>query len=329
VVSEARRFEGRKSVVTGAGGFIGSAICRGLAAEGASVTGLDVDARAADRVRGAGASFAEADVTDLGTLEGAFDGAELVVHTAAHVRDWGTMDEFVDLNVGGTVTVLDAVDAVGAERVLHISSVVVYGYHDESEQDEEAWHRTYGIPYIDTKSASDALALRRGAVVIRPGDVYGPASVPWTLRPLDLARAGRLAVPGNGDGLMLPVYIDDLVEAVLLGLLDGEPGRAYTAWSGETVTFGEYFDRIAALAGAGPARRLPRPLLVAMAKASEAVAAARGEPPAFTSRAVTLVDRRGTASNRRIREELGWEPRVDLDEGLRRTERWLREEGLL
>jgi nucleoside-diphosphate-sugar epimerase len=66
-----------------------------------------------------------------------------------------------------------------------------------------------------------------------------------------------------------------------------------------------------------------------MAKASEAVAAARGEPPAFTSRAVTLVDRRGTASSRRIREELGWEPRVDLDEGLRRTEQWLREEGLV
>jgi nucleoside-diphosphate-sugar epimerase len=61
----------------------------------------------------------------------------------------------------------------------------------------------------------------------------------------------------------------------------------------------------------------------------EAVAALRGEPPAFSSRAVTFVDRRGTVSTRRIREELGWEPRVDLDEGLRRTEEWLRAEGLL
>ena len=61
--------------------------------------------------------------------------------------------------------------------------------------------------------------------MIRPGDVYGPGSVPWTLRPFELAQGGQLAVPGAGDGQMLPVYIDDLVEAVLLGLLEGEPGR--------------------------------------------------------------------------------------------------------
>jgi nucleoside-diphosphate-sugar epimerase len=328
-VSERRRFEGRKAAVTGAGGFIGNAICRGLVGEGAEVTGLDVDVETADRVRGAGAGFAEADVTDRDALDRALEGAEHVVHTAAYVRDWGTMEEFVGVNVRGTVNVLDAADAAGAERVLHISSVVVYGYHDESEQHENAFHRAYGIPYIDTKSASDAVALRRGAVVIRPGDVYGPGSVPWTLRPLELARTGRLVVPGKGDGQMLPVYIDDLVEAVLLGLLDGAPGRAYTAWDGEPVTFGEYFDRIAVIAGARPARRLPRPLLLGIARAGEAVAALRGEPPAFSARAATFVDRRGTVSNRRIREELDWRAGVGLDEGLRRTERWLRDEGLL
>ena len=73
-----------------------------------------------------------------------------------------------------------------------------------------AFRRAHGIPYIDTKSASDRIACRRGAVVVRPGDVYGPGSVPWTLRPLQMARAGQLAVPGRGDGLMLPLYIDDL-----------------------------------------------------------------------------------------------------------------------
>jgi 2-alkyl-3-oxoalkanoate reductase len=328
-VSERPRFEGRKVAVTGAGGFIGNAVCRALAAEGAEVTGADVDARSADRVRGAGASFVGADVTDRDAIGRALDGADLVVHTAAYVRDWGTMEEFVQVNVGGTANVLDAADSAGAERLLHVSSVVVYGYHHPGEQHEGAFHRAYGIPYIDTKSASDALALRRGAVVIRPGDVYGPGSVPWTLRPLELARSGRLAVPGKGDGLMLPVYIDDLVEAVLLGLLQGEPGRAYTAWSGERLTFGDYFDRIAAIASARPARRVPRPLLLGIARAGEAVAALRGEPPAFSARATTFVDRRGTVSDRRIREELGWEPKVTLDEGLRRTEEWLRGEGLI
>ncbi len=328
-VADRRRFEERTAAVTGAGGFIGGAICRGLAAEGATVTGVEIDPATAERVRETGAGFAPADVTDRGALDRALEGAELVVHAAAYVRDWGTMEEFVRVNVGGTLNTLDAAEAAGAARVVHISSVVVYGYHHPGEQDEGAFHRTYGIPYIDTKSAADHLALRRGAVVIRPGDVYGPGSVPWTLRPLELARSGQLAVPGSGDGTMLPLYIDDLVEAVKLGLLEGEPGRAYTVWDGVPVTFGDYFDRFAALTGSRPARRVPRPLLTALAKGMELVAAARGRPPEFTTRAATFIDRRGTASNKRAREELGWEPRVSLDEGMERTEKWLGEEGLL
>jgi nucleoside-diphosphate-sugar epimerase len=214
-------------------------------------------------------------------------------------------------------------------RVVHLSSVVVYGYDDPSEQDESAARRVTGIPYIDTKSASDRLACRRGAVVVRPGDVYGPGSVPWVVRPIELARSGRIAIPGRGEGILLPVFIDDLVEAILRGLEEGEPGRPYTAWDGVPVTVGEYFDRLAAIAGARPARRLPRPVLELIGAAAEAAARLRGADPSFTSRATTFVDRRGTVSTERIREELGWEPRVPLDEGLRRTEEWLRSTGLV
>jgi nucleoside-diphosphate-sugar epimerase len=322
-----RRFEGTRAAVTGAAGFIGERVARVLVSEGADVVGLDLDPSLGDRVRAAGAEFAHADVTDRRALDRALEGAELVVHTAAYVQDWGTMEEFVRVNVAGTATVLDAADAAGAKRVVHISSVVVYGYDDPAEQDESAFRRAYGIPYIDTKSASDRLACERGAVVIRPGDVYGPGSKPWTLRPLELAQAGQLAVPG--DGVMLPVYVDDLVEAVLLAAESGKPGQAYAAWDGEPVTFEDYFNRIAVIAGGRPARRLPRPLLVALGAATELLARLRGRPPAFTARAPTFIDRRGTVSTELIRSELGWRPEVSLDEGLRRTEEWLRTEALL
>jgi nucleoside-diphosphate-sugar epimerase len=239
------------------------------------------------------------------------------------------MEDFVRVNVQGTRNVLDAAMSAGVERAVHIGSVVVYGYDDPGEQDEDVFHRTYGIPYIDTKSASDALACRRGAVVIRPGDVYGPHSVPWVLRPLELAKAGQLVVPGNGDGVMLPVYIDDLVQAVALGISEGTPGRPYAAWDGEPVTFEDYFNRLADLVGASHARRLPRPLLAVSAAAMEAAASFRGTPPAFTRNAITFIDRRGTVSTRRIRDELGWEPRVRLDEGVRRIGEWARAEGIM
>ena len=136
-------------------------------------------------------------------------------------------------------------------------------------------------------------------------------------------------VPGKGDGIMLPLYVDDLVEAVALGLIEGRPGRSYTAWDGHPVTFEEYFNRLADLAGARHARRLPRPLLAGAASAMEAVAGLRGAPPPFSRNAITFIDRRGTVSTERIRTELGWEPRVDLDEGLRRVERWARDEGVI
>jgi nucleoside-diphosphate-sugar epimerase len=315
---------GRRAAVTGAAGFIGSAVARALANEGAEVVGIEVSPEAAGRVEAAGFEAKVADVADSEATLAALEGAELVVHTAAYVREWGTMEEFMRVNVGGTANVLDGAEAAGAERVVHLSSVVVYGYEDQGEQDETAHRRAVGIPYLDTKSASDRLACSRGAVVVRPGDVYGPGSVPWLIRPIELIRAGRMALPGRGDGTMLPAYIDNLVDGILAALRHGEPGRAYTVWDGEPIGFEDYFGRLAEISGGRPPRKLPRPVLHALAAATEGVARLRGRPPAFGRHGITFTDRRGTASNRRAVEELGWKPRVDLEEGLRRCADWLR-----
>jgi nucleoside-diphosphate-sugar epimerase len=318
---------GTRAAVTGAGGFIGGALARALGGEGADVLALDVSPAVGDRLQ-ADIDTAVCDVTDTTRLADLLGGADLAVHAAAFVHEWGAMDDFVRVNVRGSASVLDAAAAAGVERVVQISSVVVYGYDAPGEQDEAAHLRAYGIPYIDTKAASDRLARRRGAVVVRPGDVYGPGSIPWVVRPLEMARAGRLAVPGRGAGLMLPVFIDDLVEAVLRAALRGEPGAAYTAWEGVPVSFAEYFGRIAEIAGARPPRRLPRPVLEAVGAAMELWSRHRHRPPAFTSRSATFVDRRGTVSIERARRDLGWEPRVPLAEGLRRSAEWARTEGL-
>jgi nucleoside-diphosphate-sugar epimerase len=321
--------KGRRALVTGAGGFIGGAVCKRLAGEGADVVGLDADPDAAERIRAAGATPSFCDITDAAATGAALGEAALVVHAAAIVGDAGAMSEHVKVNVGGTANVLAAAAAAGAKRVLHLSSVVVYGYEATQEQDETAFRRACGIPYVDTKSASDRIACRRGAVVIRPGDVYGPGSI-WSRRPLELVRSRMLTVPGKGDGIMLPVYVDDLVEAIVLGLRRGEPGEPYTVWDDSvSLTFEEYFNRYARMAGRGKARRMPRPLVRATGMAVETAARLSGRRPDFTRHAVTLIDRRGTVSARKAREELGWEPQVELDEGLRRTEEWARAEGLL
>ena len=326
---------GRSVAVTGAGGFIGRALCARLTSEGALVSGLDVDESLGGRVTGSGATFRRCDTTDAGGVRAALKGAELVVHAAALVSDWGAMADFVRVNVGGTRNVLDAAEQLGCGRLVHVSSVATWGYEHRVELDEDSPPRPCGIPYIDTKGASDALALdraRRGepVAVVRPGDVYGPGSTPWAVRPLEAMRANRFMLIGRGQGVMTPVYIDDLVQSILLALtVPGATGRGYTAWDGAPVSAEEFFNHYARMLGRDRIPRLPRFLAGIAAGAQEAAALATGKPPLFTRNAMSFVSRRAPYSNRRARELLGWEPRVGLEEGMRRTEVWFRQEGLL
>jgi nucleoside-diphosphate-sugar epimerase len=287
--------------VTGAAGFIGSALVRRLRADGDEAIGVDL--AGADR---------RADVSDPSQTIAALAGADAVVHAAAIVAERGRMEDFVRVNVRGTRNVLDA--AAGRPAVV-LASVAGWGYEFRHDLPEDAPPRPCGIPYVDTKGATETLALRRGAAVIRPGDVYGPGSVPWVVRPLELLRAGRFFLPHPGDGVMTPVYVDDLVDAVVRALRTPEAqGRAYTVHDGRPVPAREFFSLLAA----GPVRTLPAPLIRLTARAA-------GVGPA----AVTFVTRRAAYPNTRAREELGWEPRTALADGMARTREWARHQGLL
>jgi nucleoside-diphosphate-sugar epimerase len=129
---------------------------------------------------------------------------------------------------------------------------------------------------------------------------------------------------------MLPLYVDDLAEAVALALTAGTPGEAYAVWDDRArVTFEEHFNRLARMGGGREARRLPRPVLELAGSAMEAWAGLRGRRAPFTGASATFIDRRGTVSAAKAREELGWEPAVTYEEGMRLTEEWLRTEGLI
>jgi nucleoside-diphosphate-sugar epimerase len=291
--------------VTGAAGFIGHAVCERLRADGHAVRGIDL--------RGANVA---ADVADPAAVRAALAGCDAVVHAAAIVEEGGRMADYVRVNTRGTRNVLDA---VGDVRAVVLSSVAVWGYDFRTDQDESTPPKPCGNPYIDTKGATETLALLRGATVIRPGDVHGPGSRPWIMRPLEAMRAGTFVLPGRGDGVMTPVYIDDLVDAIVRAL--GTPaaaGRAYTVWDGEAVAAKDFFAFHARWAGKR-LRTVPRPLAALGAALT----------PGIHPDALRFVSRVAAYPNARARDELGWEPRVSLDEGMRRSEAWLREEGLL
>jgi 2-alkyl-3-oxoalkanoate reductase len=288
--------------VTGASGFIGSALTQRLRADGQTVIGIDV----------AGEPDRRADVADPSATVAALGGADAVVHAAALVAEQGSMEDFIRVNVRGTRNVLDA---AGPRRAVVIASVAGWGYEFARDLGEDSPPRPCGLPYVDTKGATETLALRRGATVIRPGDVYGPRSVPWVIRPLEMMRGGRFFLPSPGDGVMTPVFIDDLVDGILRALREPRAaGRAYTLWDGSPVTAREYFEML----GGRPVRTLPAPLLRIAARAL-------GIGPA----AVTFVTRRAAYPNERARAELGWSPRTSFTEGMARTREWARATGLL
>ncbi len=311
--------------VTGALGFIGRALGERWRARGAEVRGVDLRA---DPALGVVAG----DVSEPGEWQSAAAGCELVVHTAARVSMRRGADEFWRANVAGTRHALDAAAAAGARRFVQLSSVVVFGFDFPDGVDERHPVRPNGVPYVDTKVAAEQVVLQAhsageiACTVVRPGDVYGPGSRPWTVLPVEELRAGRFLLPAMGRGIFSPVYIDNLVDGIVAAAESDEAaGAVITLTDGAGVEAQEFFGHYARMLGLSRVRSLPTPVVVGLAEALRRVRPGGEVTPA----AARYLARRGTYSIERARTLLSYRPAVGLGEGMERSEAWLRAEGLL
>jgi nucleoside-diphosphate-sugar epimerase len=315
-----------KVFVTGASGFIGRALLSRFAADGWDVGGVDL---AADPARGVVAG----DIAEPGDWQAAAAGSDVVIHTAAVVSMRGDDPRAVwRVNALGTARALEAARRAGASRFVHLSSVTVFGFAFPDGVDESYPCEPNGVPYVDTKIASEALVLRAHAAnevdctVIRPGDVYGPGSRPWTLLPLEELRRNRFILPARGRGIFSPVYVDDLVDGIVAAATSAAAGGGvFTLTDGSRVTTGDFFGHYARLLD----KRLPTlPTAAAVLLASVASAAARGRTEINASAARYLA-RSGTYSITRARQTFSYAPSVTLADGMERTATWLRANDLI
>jgi nucleoside-diphosphate-sugar epimerase len=316
-----------KVFITGASGFIGRALYERYTADGHSVSGCDL---VPDASRGVVAG----DVGTAGGWQDAAAGSELVIHTAACVSlRMERVDEVWRANVLGTANAVAAAERAGAERFVHFSSVTVFGMEFPDGVDERyPVHNTY-VPYPDTKIAAEQVVLQAhvdGGVpctIVRPGDVYGPRSRVWAVLPVELIRARRFMLPGGGRGIHSPVYIDNLVDGVVLAAASpAAAGQVFTLSDGVGIPNREFFAPYASLVG----RRLitvPTPFALGAAAVIQRVARFAPGDNDINPGSVRYLLRRGTYSNAKARSGLGWEPAVGVEEGLRRTIAWLREQG--
>ncbi len=310
---------GRRALVTGAAGFIGSTLCEALVADGWRVTGVDafIDSgpRAEREANLAGLAddprfdLVEADLATA-PLDDLVASADVVAHLAGRP---GVRSSFgagfapcLRDNLTATQRVLEAAAAAGTRRVVWASSSSVYGDAGPGAADEHATPLQPRSPYGVSKRACEdlaAIARARGLDVVglRYFTVYGPRQRPdMAVRRMCEALCGGPGFTLLGDGAQVRdmTHVEDVVDATLRAMAASAPGPVYNVGGGEPVTLGEVITTLEGIAGMPlPRRRAP---------------AARGDVA------------RTRAGTGRARAELGWVPRVDLVDGLAGQLGWVR-----
>mgnify|MGYP001585305476 CR=1 FL=1 len=317
-------YRGKNVLVTGADGFIGSHLVERLAADGAQVTALSLynsfdshgwlDDLPAETVRNV--RLVRGDVRSGPFIGRLVQGQDFIFHLAALISipySYEAAHSYVDVNVTGTLNILEAARAHGVKRVVHTSTSEVYGTAQYTPIDEH--HPLRGqSPYSASKIGADMMAESYArsfdlpVVILRPFNTFGPrqserAVIPTVIRQcLDPAsqtiRLGDLSPTRDFS------YVTDTAEAfAAVGAAEKlEYGRAYNAGTGVAVSVGDVVETIQRLVGTGkPVEAEP----------------SRLRPPNSEVRALL-------ADNRRLITATGWRPRVSLEEGLSRTVAWWR-----
>jgi dihydroflavonol-4-reductase len=314
------------TVVTGAAGFIGTHLARGLVRGGASVRALDVRELGA-RLDLPGITRHRVDIRDGRRLSETLRGADTVHHLAsAHLEVRLGEERFHEVNVRAAQDLVAICAAAGVRRLVHASTVGIYGHvaHPPAREDSptapgNAYERTKLEGEIAVREAADRAGL--DLVVLRPAWVYGPGC-PRLAKLLRTIGRGRFVYVGEGRNLRHPVYVSDVVDAFRLAASAAPElaGRVYLIAGPRAVPLRELVESCArALGVPAPRRRLPRGLALALGRTAELAWSLAGREPPFSRRSIVFFENDNAFDTTAARRDLGFEPGVDLDEGIRRT----------
>jgi len=314
--------------VTGGTGFIGGALVRRLLAEGHEVRVLARPSPRADALAAQGVEVIRGHLSDRDAVAHAVDGSQVVYHTAAEVRRPRSRSEYMQANLEGTQNVFEACIVKGVPHVVHLSSIAVYGpmpegYTITEDTGVDSEDRN---SYAKSKTQADAYAVAIGTrtelavTIFRPGVVYGPGqALPVALLGF---RSGDTNVVFGKRGQRFPiVYIENLVDALcLVGSRVGGGLKRYIVLDDDDLTLRRYHAELAQVAAM---RTLFFPAWIVLSTAIAVDVLMWIVPWGFGfpqwRREVMRAMQDRHYSTRRIREELGWSPRVGLREAIEQT----------
>ena len=322
--------------ITGATGFLGTALTDCLLDRGFQVRILARDADKARRFDGRAQAVILGDICDARAVDELVRGADCVVHLVSNFRlASGPPESYRRINVEGTENVLRAARAAGVKRLVYCSTIGVHGDVRGTPANEESPFNP-GDRYQETKlEAEQKVRAAAGGgpmeiVVVRPCSMYGPGDLRMLKMFRLLARARFMKIGPCLENFHA-VYIDDVVDGFVRAIeTPGIDGEVFIIGGEEYLPLGDYIDKAAAAAGAPPpSRRAPYWLVYGVAVACETICVPLGIEPPLHRRRVRFFRNNRAFDTRKARERLGFQPRVSLDEGMQRTVAWYREHGLL
>lgn len=324
-----------KTLVTGAAGFIGSALVRLLLARGREVRALVEPGASLRNLDGLDVEIMEGDIRDRDAVHAAVQGTRTLFHLAAIYRLWLPDNRLMyEVNVEGTKNVLFAAMRHNVERVVHTSSIAAVGLPEPgrlASEDTEFNYWDRANHYMRSKWLSERDALRFAAegvpvVVVNPAFPFGERDIAPTPTGRFIVEALNHRVPGYPAGGFNAVDVNDVAAAHVLAEERGEVGRRYIL-GGHNLTYKAFYDAVTEVAGLPPIKRkMPGPLIHGMAWAMEKFATYTHTPPRITRKAARYARREVWFDTSRARAELGM-PLTPLHDTIDRAVRWFRESG--
>ena len=320
-------------LVTGATGFVGSAVVRAVQAAGYTVRALVRPSSRRDNLAGLDIELFEGDVCDVESLARAVSGVRFLFHVAADYRLWARdTSQIMRTNVEGTRNTMDAALRAGVERIVHTSSVATIAPTlDGTPADESrALSEDTAIgAYKRSKVAAERLVevmvrrVRLPAIIVNPSTPVGPRDIKPTPTGRVIVEAARGHIPAYVDTGLNLVHVDDVAQGHLAALARGKIGERYIL-GGSNVALAELLAGVARLVGRSPPRvRLPRRLMFPLAVAAEALAHFTDREPLITVDGLSMARLRMFFTSARAERELGYRARPYQD-GLRDAIEWFR-----
>ena len=329
---------GDRVLVTGASGFVGSAVAKTLTEAGFNVRALVRKTSPRDHLNGVPVEFAEGDLRDAELVRRAMAGVRHVFHVAADYRLWARDPrEISEVNVEGTRTIMTEALRAGVERVVYTSSVATLTLNAEGKPVDETLPLTEAAAigaYKRSKVAAERLVEamiasdKLPAIIVNPSTPIGPRDVKPTPTGRIIVEAATGRVPGFVDTGLNLVHVDDVAAGHLAALRNGKIGERYIL-GGENVALCDMLSDICAIVGRKPPRwRFPIPMVMPVAYAAEGWARISGREPFVTRDGLRMARYRMFFSAAKAERELGYRARP-YREGLADAVKWFGQAGYL